>query len=42
MEHIHCIEPNEETLAAMAEAERGDLVTVGTVDDLMADLNEND
>ena len=42
MPHFHCIEPNEETLAAMAEAERGDLITVGTVADLMAELNEDD
>jgi DNA-damage-inducible protein J len=42
MPHFHCIEPNEETLAAIAEAERGDLITVGTLADLMADLNEDD
>ena len=42
MPHFHLIEPNEETLAAMAEAERGDLITVGTVADLLADLNEDD
>ena len=41
MPHFHCIEPNEETLAAIADAERGDLITVGTVADLMADLNED-
>ena len=34
--------PNEETIAAMQAAERGELVTVGDVDGLMADLNEND
>lgn len=42
MPHFHCIEPNEETLAAIAEAERGDLITIGTVDELMAELNEDD
>ena len=34
--------PNEETIAAMEAAERGELVTVGDVDGLMADLNAND
>lgn len=42
MPHFQCFEPNEETLAAMAEAESGDLVTVGTVAELMAELNEDD
>ena len=42
MPHFHCIVPNEETLAAIAEAERGGLITVGTLTDLMADLNEDD
>ncbi len=42
MPHFHCIEPNEETLAAIAEAERGDLITVGSLSDLMADLHEDD
>lgn len=41
MPHFRCIESNEETLAAIAEAERGDLITVGTVDELMAELNED-
>ena len=40
--YLQCLEPNEETLAAMAEAERGDLITIGTVSDLMAELNEDD
>ena len=31
--------PNAETIAAMEAARRGDLVTVGDVDGLMADLN---
>ena len=35
---FECFQPNEETLAAMAEAARGGLVTVGTV----ADLTEGD
>ena len=34
--------PNEETIEAMKAARRGALVTVGGVDDLMADLNEDD
>ena len=42
MPHFQCIEPNEETLAAMEEAERGELITIGTVSDLMAELNEDD
>ena len=41
MPHFQCFDPNEETLAAMAEAERGDLVSIGGVDDLMAELNED-
>ena len=39
MPHFQCFDPNEETLAAMAEAEWGDLVSIGTVDELMAKLN---
>jgi DNA-damage-inducible protein J len=42
MPRLQCFEPNEETLAAIAEAERGDLITVGTVAELMAELNEDD
>lgn len=34
--------PNSETIAAMRAARRGDLVAVGSVDDLMADLNADD
>lgn len=34
--------PNEETIEAMKAARRGDLVTVGGVDDLLADLNADD
>ena len=34
--------PNEETVAAMQAAERGELVTVGDVDGLMAELNADD
>jgi DNA-damage-inducible protein J len=34
--------PNDTTIAAMKAARRGDLVTVGTVDDLLADLNAPD
>ncbi len=42
MPHFHCIVPNEETQAAIADAERGDLVTMGSVSELIADLNEDD
>ena len=31
--------PNEETIEAMKTARRGELVTVGGVDDLLADLH---
>ena len=34
--------PNEETVAATQAAERGELVTVGDVDGLMAALNADD
>ena len=34
--------PNEETIEAMKAARHGDLVTVGELRDLMADLNAND
>ena len=34
--------PNAETIEAMEAARRGDLVAVGTVEDLMADLNAED
>ena len=34
--------PNAETIEAMRAARRGDLVTVGGVDDLLADLNADD
>ena len=34
--------PNEETIEAMKAARRGDLVTVGSVEDLMADLHADD
>ena len=42
MPYLQCIEPNEETLSALAESEQGDLITVGTVAELMAELNEDD
>lgn len=35
-------EPNEETLAAMRETRDGNLATVGGIDDLFGDLDEND
>ena len=34
--------PNAETIEAMRAARRGDLVTVGGVGDLLADLNADD
>ena len=34
--------PNETTIAAMLEAERGELVSFETIEDLMADLNADD
>ena len=34
--------PSAETIEAMRAARRGDLVTVGSVDDLLADLNADD
>ncbi|HEX9703046.1 MAG TPA: type II toxin-antitoxin system RelB/DinJ family antitoxin [Rhodospirillales bacterium] len=34
--------PNAKTVAAMRAARRGELKTVGGVEDLMADLNEDD
>ncbi len=34
--------PNEETVEAMEAARRGDLVTVGGLSDLVADLNADD
>ena len=34
--------PSDETIEAMKAARRGDLITVGGVDELMADLNADD
>lgn len=34
--------PNEKTIEAMKAARRGELVTVGKVDDLLADLHADD
>jgi len=34
--------PNDETIEAMKAARRGELVTVGSLKELMADLNEDD
>ena len=42
MSHFQCIEPNDETRAAIDEAERGELITVGSLVELMADLSEDD
>ena len=33
--------PNEETIEAMRAVERGELVTVGSLEDLMADLKKD-
>ena len=40
--HFEPLVPNEETIAAMEATRRGDLVAVGDVDGLMADLNADD
>ena len=42
MPYLDCFEPNEETLAAIMEAAHGNLVTTGSVAELMAELNEDD
>jgi DNA-damage-inducible protein J len=34
--------PNTETIEAMKATRRGELVTIGGIDDLMADLHEDD
>ena len=34
--------PNAETIEAMRAARRGEVITVGSVEDLMADLNADD
>ncbi len=34
--------PNEETIEAMKAARRGDVVTLGGIDDLRTDLNADD
>lgn len=34
--------PNEETIAAMKAARRGELTTVSNIDNLLADLNADD
>jgi DNA-damage-inducible protein J len=34
--------PNEETIRAMKAARKGELVTVGKIDNLLASLNEDD
>ncbi len=34
--------PNEETIEAMKAARRGDVVTIGSIDDLRTDLNADD
>lgn len=39
---FEALTPNEETIAAMRAARRGELVSVGGIDGLMADLNAED
>ena len=39
---LHCFEPNAETLAAIAEAENGELIACDSIADLLAKLNEDD
>ena len=39
---FQCGEPNAETLQAMAEAQAGELISVGTIADLFKELNEED
>lgn len=34
--------PNDETIEAMKAARRGDMITVGSINNLLADLNAND
>ncbi len=34
--------PNEETIRAMEAARRGELIDVGSVEELMADFDQND
>ena len=40
--YFECFEPSEETLAAIADTVLGNLVTVGSVAQLMDELNEDD
>lgn len=40
--YFACFEPNEETLAAISDTVQGNLVTVGSVAQLMDELNEDD
>ena len=42
MPHFDCFIPNDETLQAIYEAEEGNLVTIGSVADLLSELNEDD
>ncbi len=39
--HQGCIQPNRETLAAIARASAGDLTTIGTATNLMQELDED-
>ena len=39
---LACYEPNAETLAAIAEAENGDLIACGSIAELMASLNSDE
>ena len=40
--YFECFEPNQDTLAAIADTVQGNLVTVGSVAQLMDELNEDD
>jgi addiction module RelB/DinJ family antitoxin len=42
MPYFECFDPNQETLRAIAEADAGNLITVGSISDLMSELNEDD
>lgn len=39
---LDCFTPGSETVAAMEAVERGEVETFGSIDQLMADLNESD
>ena len=39
---LQCYKPNAETLAAIAEADSGELIACNSIADLLAKLNEDD